>query len=189
MSSLAGDDPRMLDDAAWDALVEAADPGSYLQLAAWAQVKAVNGWGARSGIAAGGRPATAAQVLVRRPAPLPWGFAYAPRGPVATTWTADGIGAFTDAVRADLPARAGRVSHLRIDPEIELDGPHDEGGSLRQALRRAGWRPSPPIQPASTRADRSARRRGRAVGRPPEEVAPVREQGADRRHPGRGRRG
>jgi lipid II:glycine glycyltransferase (peptidoglycan interpeptide bridge formation enzyme) len=149
MSRSPADDPGVLDDAAWDALVEAADPGSYLQLSAWARVKAVNGWVAtRIGA---GDPRTAAQVLVRRPRPLPWGFAYAPRGPVTTTWTADGIAAFTEAARSDLPARAGRVSHLRIDPEIELDGPHDEGGSLRQALRRNGWRPSSPIQPASTR--------------------------------------
>ena len=31
---------------AWDALVETSDPGSYLQLSAWARVKAVNGWSA-----------------------------------------------------------------------------------------------------------------------------------------------
>ncbi len=42
-------------------------------------------------------------------------------------------------------------SHLRIDPEIEADGPLDPGGTLRHALRAAGWRPAPPIQPASTR--------------------------------------
>jgi lipid II:glycine glycyltransferase (peptidoglycan interpeptide bridge formation enzyme) len=88
---------------------------------------------------------------VRRPAPLPWGFGYAPRGPVAATWSDDEIGAFTEAVRTDLPRAAGRVSHLRIDPEIERDGPRDEDGQLRRALREAGWRPAPPIQPASTR--------------------------------------
>ena len=40
--------------------------------------------------------AIGAQVLVRRPRPLPWAFAYAPRGPVARTWSADEIGAFTE---------------------------------------------------------------------------------------------
>ena len=72
----------------WDAFVAASDPGSYLQLTGWAAVKAVNGWAAvriEEPDARGGR--VGAQVLVRRPAPLPWGFAYAPRGPVATTWT------------------------------------------------------------------------------------------------------
>ena len=46
---------------------------------------------------------------------------------------------------------AGRVSHLRIDPEIEIDGPLDPDGATTRALAAAGWRPAPPIQPASTR--------------------------------------
>jgi len=132
----------------WDGFVESSDPGSYLQLVAWARVKAVNGWSAHR-IRAG--DAVGAQILVRRPRPLPWAFAYAPRGPVARTWSAEEIGAFTERVRTDLRPAAGRVSHLRIDPEIELDGPRDPDGSLRRALRGAGWRPAPPIQPASTR--------------------------------------
>ena len=136
------------DPGEWDAFVESSDPGSYLQLTAWAQVKAVNGWSAHRLHATG---AIGAQILVRRPRPLPWGFAYAPRGPVARTWSAEEIDAFTERVQADLPGAAGRVSHLRIDPEIELDGPHDPDGALRRALRRSGWRPAPPIQPASTR--------------------------------------
>lgn len=138
------------DDGApgWDDFVEASDPGSYLQLQGWAQVKAVNGWTAQRI----GRPGrVGAQVLVRRPAPLPWGFAYAPRGPVAATWTADAVGEFTAALRDDLATAAGRVSHVRIDPEIEADGPLDPDGALRRALRQHGWRPAPPIQPASTR--------------------------------------
>ena len=138
--------------AAWDALVAASEPGSYLQLAAWAQVKAANGWTSTRIITedpAGG--AVGAQVLVRRPRPLPWAFAYAPRGPVATSWTPDAITAFTDRVRSALPAATGRVAHLRIDPEIERDGPQDLDGALRRALRQARWRPGSPIQPNSTR--------------------------------------
>ncbi len=138
------------DPSDWDAFVESSDPGSYLQLAAWAEVKAVNGW---SGHRLHAGDAIGAQILVRRPRPLPWAFAYAPRGPVAQTWSAEEIGGFTDQVRSELPPVAGRVSHLRIDPEIELDGPPVAGpdGSLRRALRQAGWRPAPPIQPASSR--------------------------------------
>jgi lipid II:glycine glycyltransferase (peptidoglycan interpeptide bridge formation enzyme) len=45
----------------------------------------------------------------------------------------------------------GRVSHLRIDPEIERDGPLDPDGALRAGLRSAGWRPASPIQPNATR--------------------------------------
>jgi lipid II:glycine glycyltransferase (peptidoglycan interpeptide bridge formation enzyme) len=82
---------------------------------------------------------------------MPWAFAYAPRGPVAAPWNAGAVAAFTEAVRDRLPVEAGRVSHLRIDPEIERGGPLDEDGALREALRRAGWRPAPPIQPSSTR--------------------------------------
>jgi lipid II:glycine glycyltransferase (peptidoglycan interpeptide bridge formation enzyme) len=61
------------------------------------------------------------------------------------------VAPFTEAVRSGLPAVAGRVSHLRIDPEVEFDGPHDAGGSLRHAFGAAGWRPAPAIQPSLTR--------------------------------------
>jgi len=136
------------DDQAWDRFVAASDPGSYLQTAAWARVKAVNGWSAHH---VGVTDRIGAQVLVRRPRPMPWGFAYAPRGPVAAGWGPDEIGAFTETVRRDLAASAGRISHLRIDPEIELDGAHDADGGLRRALSDAGWRSGPPIQPNATR--------------------------------------
>ena len=83
---------------------------------------------------------------------MPWAFAYAPRGPVAAAWTPDAIARLhRRASGSALPAAAGRVSHLRIDPEIELDGPLDADGALRRALRAAGWRPAPPIQPNATR--------------------------------------
>jgi lipid II:glycine glycyltransferase (peptidoglycan interpeptide bridge formation enzyme) len=82
---------------------------------------------------------------------MPWGFAYAPRGPVAATWDAEAIGALTEVIRRDLASSAGRISHVRIDPEIEADGPHDADGALRRALADAGWRPAPPIQPNATR--------------------------------------
>jgi peptidoglycan pentaglycine glycine transferase (the first glycine) len=154
----------------WDRFVEHAEPGSYLQLSGWARVKAVNGWSAERILV--GRDGTAppiadrrqddtplmptvhpvgAQVLLRRPRPLPWAFAYAPRGPVTTRWSEDTIGPFSEAVRSGLAARAGRVSHLRIDPEIEQDGLQDPEGSLRRSLRASGWRPASPIQPNATR--------------------------------------
>jgi peptidoglycan pentaglycine glycine transferase (the first glycine) len=136
------------DPAAWDALVETSDPGSYLQLRAWAKVKAVNGWASHRILAT---DRVGAQVLVRRPQPLPWGFAYAPRGPLGGDWSAKEVAAFTEAVREQLPGLAGRVSHVRIDPEIEIDGPHDPDGALRRALAANGWRGAPAIQPASTR--------------------------------------
>ena len=135
------------DDATWDRFVADGRPGSYLQLAGWARVKAVNGWSSTRI----GSEAVAAQVLARRPRPLPWAFAYAPRGPVAPGWTRDTVAAFTDDVRRELRDRLGRVSHLRIDPELERDAGPDEGGALRRALREAGWRPATPIQPNASR--------------------------------------
>jgi peptidoglycan pentaglycine glycine transferase (the first glycine) len=137
-----------IDPDAWDAIVESSDPGSYLQLSGWAAVKAVNGWAAYRILAT---DRVGGQILVRRPRPLPWAFAYAPRGPLGGGWSAAELGAFTEAVRTRLPQVAGRVSHLRIDPEIEIDGPHDPGGEVRRALAANGWRSAPPIQPASTR--------------------------------------
>ena len=102
-----------------------------------------------------------AQVLVRRPRPLPWGFAYAPRGPVARTWSAEEIAAFTERVRTDLPRAAGRVSHLRIDPEIELDGPHDPDGALRRGPARGRLAPGPADPAGLDPGHRPARGRGR----------------------------
>jgi peptidoglycan pentaglycine glycine transferase (the first glycine) len=134
--------------ADWDAGVEANPLGSYLQLTAWARVKAVNGWTARRlhdpDAGAG------AQVLLRRPGPLPWAFAYAPRGPVLERWDAASVAAFTVLARSGL--RGGsRVSHLRIDPGIERGAGPDEGGAVTAALRAAGWQPAAAIQPVSTR--------------------------------------
>ena len=140
--------------SAWDAFVEAADPGSYLQLSAWSDVKAVNGWAEMRVI--GLDPASSvepigAQILLRRPRPLPWAFAYAPRGPVTRVWSPESVATFTRAAVDGVRAAPSRVSHLRIDPEIERDGPADPDGALRLALRAGGWRPSTPIQPNATR--------------------------------------
>ena len=75
----------LVEPAAWDAFVEANELGSYLQRTAWARVKTVNGWSSARVVAGGAAP-IGAQVLLRRPRPLPWAFAYAPRGPVASMW-------------------------------------------------------------------------------------------------------
>jgi lipid II:glycine glycyltransferase (peptidoglycan interpeptide bridge formation enzyme) len=141
------------ESTAWDAFVSEADPGSYLQLTGWARVKAVNGWTAVRVATGGPRDGRVigAQVLVRRPRPLPWGFAYAPRGPVGRDWSPPAIAAFAEACRSTLRERAGRISHLRIDPEIEVGGPLDPDGSLRRSLRQARFRPAAAIQPNATR--------------------------------------
>jgi peptidoglycan pentaglycine glycine transferase (the first glycine) len=135
------------DDAAWDAFVAASSAPSFLQATAWAAVKRPNGWRAARLVVGGGEATgpVGAQVLVRHPRPLPKGFGYAARGPVAAG-AVDGavLEAFTDAVRS--AARGLGIAHLRIDPELE-----DPDGSIATALRSLGWQPAPDIQPRSTR--------------------------------------
>ena len=134
----------------WDARVEANPLGSYLQLTAWARVKAVNGWASRRLLAPDA--GAGAQVLLRRPGPLPWAFAYAPRGPVLERWDEASIKAFTELARSELRGGASRASHLRIDPEVEAGADRDDGGAATAALRAAGWTPAAAVQPAATRA-------------------------------------
>jgi lipid II:glycine glycyltransferase (peptidoglycan interpeptide bridge formation enzyme) len=147
------DSPGTMDAAAWDAFVADGEPASYLQLSGWAVVKAVNGWTHERLItdAGGDVELVGAQVLIRRPRPLPWAFAYAPRGPVTRRWTPESVASFTDLVRTTLRATDDRVSHLRIDPEIERNVGPDADGAIRHALRAAGWRPATPIQPNASR--------------------------------------
>jgi lipid II:glycine glycyltransferase (peptidoglycan interpeptide bridge formation enzyme) len=114
-------------------------------------VKARNGWEARIVSAQAPAGPVGAQVLLRRPRPVPWTFGYAPRGPVATAWDAASMQDLAVALRADARASIGRLSHVRFDPEVEADGPDDADGRARAALVAAGFRPAPPIQPDRTR--------------------------------------
>ncbi len=168
------------DAASWDAFVTRSNPGSYLQTTAWAEVKAPNGWtplrfmGTRpagpaastlesiesGGVGAGDEDspeesgeetAFGVQLLIRKPRPMPWAFAYAPRGPIFEEWNPATLEAFTGALHPALASAGQRVSHVRIEPEIELNGPVDVDGEFRHALRRSGWRPGTPIQPPRTR--------------------------------------
>ena len=138
------------DPAAWDAFVEQTEHGSYLQLDGWARVKAANGWAARRIVAGASGTRIGMQLLLRRPWPLPWAFAYAPRGPVAESWTTETVEELTAAIRA-AREELGRISLVRIDPEVEADGPHDLGGALRAALSAAGWTAAPSVQPPTSR--------------------------------------
>jgi lipid II:glycine glycyltransferase (peptidoglycan interpeptide bridge formation enzyme) len=150
----------------WDAFVARSNPGSYLQTSAWAEVKASNGWtplrfigssmdGPGDGSAEPGKaPAESAfgvQLLIRRPRAFPWAFAYAPRGPVFENWTPATLEGFTAGLRHAIAAGPSRISHVRIEPEIELNGPADVDGEFRHALRACGWRVATPIQPPRTR--------------------------------------
>jgi peptidoglycan pentaglycine glycine transferase (the first glycine) len=132
------------DDAAWNSFVAAASAPSFLQATPWAAVKRPNGWRSARVVVDGPGGPVGAQVLVRHPRPLPKGFGYAARGPVASgALDAAALSAFTEAVRR--AAGALRVSHVRIDPELE-----DPDGFVTATLRELGWRPAPDIQPRST---------------------------------------
>ena len=91
------------------------------------------------------------QLLIRKPRLFPWGFAYAPRGPVFESWNGATLEAFTAALRQAVASSPSRISHARIEPEIEINGPCDVDGEFRHALRRTGWRAGTPIQPPRTR--------------------------------------
>jgi lipid II:glycine glycyltransferase (peptidoglycan interpeptide bridge formation enzyme) len=139
----------LADPATWDAWVEGAATGTYLQLRSWARVKSAGGWRARQvAIDRPGGP-VGAQVLLRRRRPLPWAFAYAPRAPFGSAIGPDDVGPVTRGLRDGLRS-AGRVALLRADPEIEIDGPLDPDGAFRAALRAAGWRPGPHVQQPDT---------------------------------------
>jgi lipid II:glycine glycyltransferase (peptidoglycan interpeptide bridge formation enzyme) len=140
---------------AWDAFVAGHPLATYLQTSAWARVKAPNGWASRlveTSLGEDGR--IGARILLRRPRPVPWTFAYAPRGPLSTDWSEAALGAWGETVRRELDGQGngGRgVAHVRIDPEIERDGPLDIDGAARATLERLGWQAAPEVQPSVTR--------------------------------------
>jgi peptidoglycan pentaglycine glycine transferase (the first glycine) len=137
----------------WDRFVASNPLATYLQVSAWARVKAANGWSSTvvSDEKSGALGPVGAQILMRRPGPAPWTFAYAPRGPIATDWRRAALADWTATMRDILWAASGRISHLRIDPEIEPDGPFDPDGTTRRTLSQLGWRRAPAVQPTRTR--------------------------------------
>lgn len=131
------------DRVAWDAFVAASPQGSFLQLTAWARANAVKGWrvsrlgiGSKSGV-------IGAQLLVHRMRPGPWSRAYAPRGPIAETFDAEAISAFTASLR--IAARHLRLSHVVIDPELPT------GHAAAGWLAAEGWRHVGAVQINKTR--------------------------------------
>ncbi len=138
------------DGTAWDAFVAGTPDGCYLQTSGWADVKAPNGWTATRVLADSPDGPIGVQILMQHRRPLPWAFGYAPRGPVATTWSPLAIASLTDALRRGIPG-GGRLATLRLDPGIEADGPDDADGALRAAFIGNGWRPVAPVQPPASR--------------------------------------
>jgi lipid II:glycine glycyltransferase (peptidoglycan interpeptide bridge formation enzyme) len=152
-------EPRALPEtpAAWDAHVRGHASATYLQTSAWARHKLGTGW--RRSLVVAGTPEqgiVGGQVLLRRVAPLPWPFAYTPRGPLADRWTVPSLEAWTRRVR-DAGQQGGALagaSVLRIDPEVEDGATIDGAGgeiAFEAAVRRLGWRRAPDVQPRMTR--------------------------------------
>jgi len=117
------------DSRAWDRDLRALQsPAPLLQSWAWGEVQARAGWRVER-VRLEGALAT---VLLRGRGPLRWG--YAPRGPLpATPAAVDALAAW---------AREAGLARLRVEPE----GPK----VLADDLRRLGFQPSDPVQPAST---------------------------------------
>ncbi|HUQ43105.1 MAG TPA: peptidoglycan bridge formation glycyltransferase FemA/FemB family protein [Candidatus Limnocylindria bacterium] len=132
----------------WDAYVRAHPLATYVQLEAWARVKAATGWSS-IGVGTDGGPlgSFGARVLTRPMPILPWRFAYAPRGPLADRWDAETDLAWREQARA--AAKPGGslagVAILRMDPEIEASD------AVESALRAGGWRRAHDMQPRRTR--------------------------------------
>ena len=144
MSADPGPAVQLADDtAAWDAFVASAPSGSYMQLTAWAEVKAVNGWRSTRLVLDGPGGPIGAQVLVHDLGRTPWSVGYAPRGPVAPGFTQAGLAAWTAAIRGLAAHR--RLSHVTIEPQV----PAGEG--LEAMLEACGWRRARTVQDPRTR--------------------------------------
>jgi len=118
------------DPALWDAFVAASANPSYLQVTAWAAIKAPNGWGSLR-VAVGGAHGPIGGM---------------PRGPVSTgSLTPSDVPAFTERLRK--VARMKRLAYVRIEPEVEAGA----GAGVEDALRSAGWVAAPHVQPDTTR--------------------------------------
>ncbi|HEU5288983.1 MAG TPA: peptidoglycan bridge formation glycyltransferase FemA/FemB family protein [Candidatus Limnocylindria bacterium] len=123
------------EEGRWDELVVATGRPHILQSRAWADLKALTGWGVRRFVFDGG----VAQVLTKR---LPLGItvAYAPRGPLVEP---AGLTAAILALRDALAKE--RCASLLCDPELAPDE------ALRAELERSGVRRSPVfVQPRRT---------------------------------------
>ena len=143
-------DPTATADG-WDRFVAEAMSGSYLQTTAWARVKAANGWSARRVVAGPAHRPIGAQVLIRRLAPLPWGLAYAPRGPVVAEWSSGALADFTAELRAELRGDPMRPAVVRIEPPLEAGARTVDGHPIEAVLRSLGWWRASPVQPPTTR--------------------------------------
>jgi peptidoglycan pentaglycine glycine transferase (the first glycine) len=123
----------------WDDALLCLPNSHILQTWEWGAFKERQGWRAFHYLwEAGEGPRAAALALLRRPARLPLGVMYVPKGPVLP-W--DDVPLLQN-VLADLETAARRAGavFLKIDPDVEEETP--EGETVTAILRARGWRPS-----------------------------------------------
>ena len=133
----------------WDADAVDAPGGHVLQSRAWAAHRAAQGWQPRF-LAVGG---TRALVLTRRWPLVGGGSGYIPRGPVGqgTPWIGDGSDGSGVAIGETLAAAAAYLAGSGVDV-LAADGEvAAEDAGYRAALREAGFRVIPEIQPSRHR--------------------------------------
>jgi hypothetical protein len=150
-----------VDPTSWDAFVEAVTPARTFNWAAWRRSRqSTTGRPTGSAMdptatgAPGGR--IGAQILVRQPATMPWGFAYAPRGPVASDWTPEAIAPSPRRPRATA-ARPGGSATCGSTRRSRPTGRSTRWCAPPRA-REAGWRPAPRSSPTRPGSSTCARR-------------------------------
>lgn len=117
----------------WDEAATRGPTGHVLQSSTWAAIREEQGWRAEFL-----RPAGSHALVLWRRLPAGLSFGYCPRGPVGTAE----LGAALEALAAHARETSGALV-LKVDPERTLV----EAG---EALRAAGFRPGPDIQPVVT---------------------------------------
>ena len=176
----AGRDGARSEASAWDAFVAASDPGSYLQT-----LRLGRGQGRqrldgppdhdRRGRRADRRPdpRPASPARCRGGSPTRRAARWRPRGRRTRSRRSPSLSGSASAPTRVASATCGSTPRSR---PTARSTPTARSGA---ALRGAGWRPGAADPAGLDAGHRPARRRGRAVGRPAQEVAPVRQQGAD----------
>lgn len=125
----------------WNAALLQLPAPHLLQTWEWGAVKAQTGWAAQRVVwpqAGSAAPRAAASVLLRRLNRLPWGVAYAPKGPVVD-WN-DRQAGESALAGVEAIARSRRAIFVKIDPDVAPDSA--AGQWLTTTLRSRGWRPS-----------------------------------------------
>ena len=131
--------------ADWDALVDQYPSGHFLQSWAWGELKGEFGWRpVRLAVLDDqGRPAAAAQLLIRRVLGL--AVCYVPRGPLLS-----GRAELDRVLLAALRrvALRNRAAFLRLEPNVLAHEPH--ATTLNSRLQVAGFRQAEPLQPGTS---------------------------------------